>query len=243
MRDLVLYCNCFPGHLPRIRQFQQRDLMCHAVSLDAGTRADLASRNFCFDDQGHNISDQNPWLGDLTGLYWVWKNTQDEWVGTNQYRRSYDDGDVQAITPSNKRLWISNWVQFPFSIAQQYRQCHGDIGLQILWEAANQHRISLTTGMIEHMDNVNIISPCNMFFAHRSVFDRVCSVLFEIIFELQDGVRYSLPYMQHGPDGRPQTRMLAFLSERILSLIYVNSRHFLGDVDVTPIRYYTHGTK
>ena len=97
--------------------------------------------------------------------------------------------------------------------------------------------------MIERMDQINIMSPCNMFFGHRSVFDRVCSVLFDIIFELQSGVRYSLPYMQMGPDGRPQTRMLAFLSERILSLIYVNSRHFLGEIDITPVRYYTHGNK
>lgn len=243
MRDLVLYCNCFPGYLPRIRQFQQRDLMCHATSLDHHTRKELRDLGFCFDDQGDNISQQNPWLGDLTGLYWVWKNTQDQWVGTNQYRRSYDNSDVDSQQPSEQTLWINNWVHFPFSIAQQYRQCHGDIGLHVLWEAANQRRISLTTSMIQDMDNINMISPCNMFFAHRSVFDRVCSVLFDIVFDLQSGVRYSLPYMQQTPDGRPQTRMLAFLAERILSLIYVNSRHFLGDIDIIPIRYYTHGNR
>jgi hypothetical protein len=243
MHDLVLYCNCFPGHLPRIHQFQQRNLMCHAASLEPVVRQQLSDQGFYFDDQGENISDQNPWLGDLTGLYWAWKNTQDEWVGTNQYRRSYDEADVRAIDPRENRLWISTWVQFPYSIAQQYRQCHGDIGLQVLWEAARQQRIALDIKMIEHMDNINIVSPCNMFFAHRTVFDRVCSVLFEIIFELRDGVRYSLPYMQIAPNGQPQTRMLAFLAERILSLIYINSRYFLGTVDVTPIRYYTHGNK
>jgi hypothetical protein len=217
--------------------------MCHAQSLDPVQRQDLATAGYCFDDQGDNISALNPWLGDLTGLYWVWKNTQDEWVGTNQYRRSYDDGDVQQQPQRQDRLWVSVFLQFPYSIAHQYRTCHGDIGLHVLWEAARQGRIPMTTDMIEGLDHIHTLSPCNMFFAHRSVFDRVCSVLFDIIFELRDGVRYSLPYMQIAPDGRPQARMLAFLAERILNIIYANHQHYLGAIDVVPIRYYTHGTK
>lgn len=243
MRDLVLYCNCFPGHAARIRQFQQRDLMCHAANLAPDTRQQLRDSGWCFDDQGDNISGLNPWLGDLTGLYWVWRNTQDEWVGTNQYRRSYDDSDVAAIVPSQHKLWISNWVHFPFSLRQQYQQCHGDTGLHVLWEAARQNRIPFTCDMVQQLDNITAISPCNMFFAHRTVFDRVCEILFDIILELHDGVKYMLPYLPPGPDGRVHPRMLAFIAERSLTLIYHNARHFLGDIEVTPIRYYTHGSK
>ena len=184
MRDLVLYCNCFPDHLPRHRQFCQRDLMCGSSSLDTESRDALRQQGFLFDDQGHNISDKNPWLGDLTGLYWAWKNTQDEWVGTNQYRRSYDESDVNTQTPDENTLWVSIFLQFPYSISQQYRQCHGDVGLHILWEAARQKRIPLSTDMIQDMDRMDLLSPCNMFFAHRRLFDRLCSVLFETVFEL-----------------------------------------------------------
>lgn len=242
MRDLVLYCNCFPGHTARVNQFQQRNLMCHAISLDQDTRLQLRDLGWYFDDQGDNISMLNPWLGDLTGLYWVWRNTDDEWVGTNQYRRSYDDSDVSAIQPNTNQLWISNWVTFPFSIRQQYQQCHGDTGLHVLWEAAKQGRIPFTTDMVQQLDYITAISPCNMFFAHRKVFDRVCEILFDIVLELYSGTKYMLPYMSPGPDGRVQIRTLAFIAERCLTLIYHNSRHFLGDVQITPIRYYTHAT-
>lgn len=241
MRDLVLYCNCFPDHTARSRQCDQRDLMCGAHALDDSVRQRLATENYVFDDTGVNISTENHWLGDLTGLYWVWRNTDHEWVGTNQYRRFYDDADLQQQTPNTRMLWVSNYVWFPYNIAHQYRSCHGDIGLHVLWEAALQHRIPLTTDMIRDLDRIDILSPCNMFFAHRRIFDRVCELLFETVFELKDGIRYSLPYIQADPVGKKQTRMLAFLAERILNLIYFHRRHFLGDIDITPVRYYTHG--
>lgn len=243
MRDLVLYCNCFAGHEPRHRQALQRDLMCGAANLTTLQRDGLRDRGFLFDDQGQNISHDNRWLGDLTGLYWVWQNTQDEWVGTNQYRRSYDDDEIAAIELNQHNLWISNWLHFPCSLRQQYQQCHGDTGLHVLWEAARQNRIPFTCTMVQQLDYITAISPCNMFFAHRTVFDRVCEILFDIILELHDGVKYMLPCLPPGPDGRVHARMLAFIAERCLTLIYHNARYFLGDIEVTPIRYYTHGSK
>lgn len=240
MRDLVLYCNCFPGHIARYYQCNQRNLMCGSHQLTAHARQDLLDKSYVLDDTGDTISDQNLWLGDLTGLYWVWRNTDHEWVGTNQYRRFYNDDELQQQTQDHRRLWISNYVWFPYSIAQQYRSCHGDIGLDVLWEAASQHRIPLTTDMIRDLDRIDILSPCNMFFAHRKVFDRVCALLFDTVLELKDGVRYSLPYIQKDPVGKSQTRMLAFLAERILNIIYFHRRHFLGDIDIIPIGYRTH---
>jgi hypothetical protein len=217
--------------------------MCGSHALTSDTRSQLALQGYAFDDTGDNISHDNTWLGDLTGLYWVWRNTDHEWVGTNQYRRFYDDEHMAQQQLNDRTIWVSNYVWFPFSISQQYRQCHGDIGLHILWEAARQGRIDISTSMIEDLDRIDILSPCNMFFGHRRWFDRICSILFDVVLELRQGVRYSLPYIQVDPVGKNQTRMLAFLAERILNIIYFHHRHFLGDVDITPVRYHTHGDR
>ena len=216
--------------------------MCHAHSLSNEQRCNLTQRGFFFDDQGNNISQDNRWLGDLTGLYWVWQNTHDEWVGTNQYRRFYNEPDLYHLTKSEHTLWIANWVGFRnsndqlVSIAEQYASCHGRIGLDILHEAASKKAIGIPVHMVESMTLIQHLSPCNMFFGHRQIFSKVCDILFDVIFELYSGAKYALPYIQ--PNN--QTRMLAFLAERVLSLIYHNHRYFFGTVNIIPVPYYTH---
>jgi hypothetical protein len=72
-----------------------------------------------------------------------------------------------------------------------------------------------------------------MFFAHRPLFNKLCEILFEIIFELYEGSKYALPWIQ--PNG--QTRMLAFLAERMLNMIYLHKEYFLGNVQIQSINW------
>ena len=41
------------------------------------------------DDQGENISFKNQFFSELTGTYWVWKNTSQEITGICHYRRYF----------------------------------------------------------------------------------------------------------------------------------------------------------
>jgi hypothetical protein len=41
------------------------------------------------DDSGESISKKNPWYSELTGIYWVWKNTNQDITGCCHYRRYF----------------------------------------------------------------------------------------------------------------------------------------------------------
>jgi hypothetical protein len=57
-------------------------LMCGGASIGG-------LENFLTDNVGEQISSKNSRFSELSGLYWVWKNTNHEVIGTCHYRRFY----------------------------------------------------------------------------------------------------------------------------------------------------------
>ena len=55
------------------------------------------------DDTGENISDKNKYYSELTGIYWVWKNTRQNITGTCHYRR-YFTAQTEPFLYQIKRL-------------------------------------------------------------------------------------------------------------------------------------------
>jgi hypothetical protein len=62
------------------------------------------------DDTGENISAKNPYYSELTGIYWVWKNTHQEITGTCHYRRFF------TAKPEPFRYKVKRLFYFPAGI-------------------------------------------------------------------------------------------------------------------------------
>lgn len=231
---LTLYCNSFRGREPKHTQFNQINLMCGSHGLSETERKLYTEKNFVFDDiHTDNISHLNKYLGDLTGLYHVWKHTNHEFVGTNQYRRFYNEEQINSLSLNENTLYVSNPAYFEETIAKQFIYWHSEIGLKILHNASKNKKIDFTVEMVEAMYKVQHVSIANMFFAHNKLFNRVCDILFPIIFELYEGTKYTLDYIQPPT----QTRMLAFLAERILTMMYFNKDYYFGNIEIQSVQF------
>jgi len=55
----------------------------------AGKNKKPDNEGFVGDDTGENISNKNKYYSELTGLYWVWRNTRSDIVGSCHYRRYF----------------------------------------------------------------------------------------------------------------------------------------------------------
>lgn len=230
-KHVAIYCVCFPKHEPRKTQIYQKNIMCNAATISNEYRAQLEKKDFIFDDVGDNISDLNWVLGDLTASYWIWKNSTYDVVGTSQYRRFWDDSIATQNFEENT-LYVQDPVILDNTIRNQYIGSHGDLGLKLLDELALNHKIVLTPAMLEKTYSLRYLYSCNMFIAHKPVYDKFCEVLFEIVFEIfhtyTDVIKELDPYNRRTP---------AFLAERIITALIVNKEYFFPELNITPLKW------
>ncbi len=228
---LAIYCVCFPDHEPLKSQRYQHDIMCNAVSISSEYRAELDKKGFVFDDVGDNISDLNWVLGDLTATYWIWKNSKYDFVGTSQYRRFWDDsvGDIEFC---ENTLYVQQPVSLGKTIKEQYIQCHGDFGISAIESLSEDKKIPLSKEMLDKTFALDYLHSCNMFIAHKDVYDRFCHVLFEIVFALYDTYADEISKLD-----AYNKRMPAFMAERIVTLLVVNKDHFFPGLKIAPVKW------
>jgi len=233
-KDLTLYCNCFPGHENQKTQYNQKNLMCGSSVISSEYRKELSDKGFYFDDTGENISKLNEYLGDLTGLYWIWKNTTDEIVGTNQYRRYWLEEEIDALDFQENIIYVLAPNISVNSTYDQYLQWHDVSLMNLLFKIAEQGKICLTLEDVEHLKNINIIISCNMFFAHRKLFNRICELHFHIMDVLLEEVKHSMNEIN-------PRRSLAFLAERIFTLLFLKIDKYIPNSKFEPVSWSING--
>ncbi len=224
-----MYCYCHGENFPRHTQFQQKKLMCGAHKLESYERVYLEKKGFVFDDVGYNISNLNWTFGDLTGIYYIWKNTNHEFVGHNQYRRFWNEYTVYEL--DDNTLYYPAPTEFNgMSCAQQYVACHGEYGLDVLRHINTKY---FKQTHIDTLYKIDYINSCNMFFGHKVIYDKFCEVLFDIMFDV-----YAVAGTNLKEISGYQSRMIAFLAERVMTSLIHNHRYFFGNTQMIPVAKY-----
>ena len=230
-----MYCLCYVGREYKKLQFNQQNIMCGAINYNPVDYIQLQNRGFIMDNIGENISHMNNDFGSLTGLYWVWKNSRNEYKGTNTYRIYWDDElDLRpnrVYVPQAKDIVtaIKGFAPHVDNVYEHFSHCHNNLGWQLLYGLAGDRRISITVDMIDDLRKYKYLIPFHMFTADAVTFNRICEVLFGILFEFHSNYANFLPEIYNR---NQQTRFYDFFGERILHIILRNNYYFLGNVDI-----------
>lgn len=148
------------------------------------------------DNTGDNISKLNSSFCELTGLYWAWKNLDDDYIGLAHYRRHFSIkkskdpfarvltykqlqpylGKVKVFTPNKRKYYIEN-------LYSHYEHTHYSNQL-------DETRKIIGEKYPEYLDNYDEIIKhtygymFNMMIMEREKLDNYCSWLFDILFDL-----------------------------------------------------------
>lgn len=206
--------------------------------LLVGANKNPNPENYLTDNTGDNISDKNKSFCELTGLYWIWKNTSDKNVGLSHYRRFFSKfhhrkyldfsvlltGKARPINESvlEQELSTADWIVSQpekggdGTIGQNFAKYHHAKDLKITREVLQQKYPEFVKAFDKTM-SMERASFYNMFYTTRENLNDYCKWLFDILFEVEQRVDIS-SYSEY------QQRLFGFLAERLLN-VYICSKH------------------
>jgi hypothetical protein len=169
------------------------------------------------DDTGENISAQNCYYSELTGLYWIWKNVKDmEYVGTCHYRRYLINEQEKIFTRqeyeqllaeydliTTRKVHLNNSYHYGFSANHNIKALDmtGEV-IRELYPAYHETFVRLVNGPDTYFGNIVVMK--------KTLYDEYCAWLFSIFFEVQKRIS-----LENGEDDYHK-RVFGFISEFLL---------------------------
>jgi hypothetical protein len=201
----------------------------HVGAANAVNKIDLLP-----DSGGDNISTRNGTFCELTGLYWIWKNyNEDEFLGLCHYRRfflfrrresfitkrlRYDYSEFYSLKNAlkvNPRLLRNVDIILPEpvwlegrTVYEHYVVFNRKSDLDCLGEVILELFPDYYSNFNTYVYTSKILCPYNMFLTSREILDKYCDWLFKVLFELETRITPS--------DDLYQSRVFGFLAERML---------------------------
>lgn len=204
-----------PGYLP--------------LQVGAQGKADLG---YTPDNTGDHISEKNPHYCELTGVYWVWKNTTDAYKGLVHYRR-YFWGKQGRLTEAEIKSLLTRYdILLPrqeILRESAYEEFCLHSGYEKDLISLRAAVAAVDAAVLPAYDKVmagNRLHLYNMLVTSGKEFDAYCTWLFAVLGELEASVDMTgyTPYQQ---------RLYGFLSERLLN-VWVTYR----ELKVKPLKVY-----
>lgn len=189
------------------------------------------------DNTGDNISKKNPNFCELTGLYWIWKNTADEYKGLVHYRRYFGKSNLSSkqddIYTYSEMMSFLEGVDIVLPYVESFKQnakeeillkcCTPEI-FEKLEKIIRQSHPDYTEAFEEFFSQ-NKSTLFNMLYCRSALFDSYCEWLFDILFKLE--IKVDLEKLNEY-----QKRLYGFLAERLLNVWVIKNQLKIKNISV-----------
>lgn len=188
-----------------------------SLQVGAALTKERISPGVLLDCEGDHISEKNRQFCELTGLYWIWKNAGEDYIGLVHYRRHFllPDNWLERMIENKVDVILPVPLYVAPSIAENYKERH----IASDWEYLMEY---FKTGIPEEFEeaeqffNSNLYSPCNMLIAGKEVLNKLCEWMFPILFAVAEhGGAKEDPYLNRYP---------GFISERLITYFFESRR-------------------
>lgn len=224
------------------KDYKKPEIDFYKTLLVGAYKGHILGENVLNDDTGDNISEKNANFCELTGLYWIWKNLNDENVGLVHYRRYFCKRNIfKSSVLKEKRISkilkkydmiLPRRVKVQPNVYLQYEREHYIKDLDLCLEIINRDYPEYAEAANNVM-NSDKASLFNMFIMPKKIMDEYCSWLFDILFKLEKEIDIS-------DRNDYQKRVFGFISERLFN-IWINNKNLkiyyssVYNLDVSPL--------
>lgn len=191
----------------------------YSIAIEVGAKNRTEFIYDLRDDSGNNISSENCYFGELTGLYWIWKNidfNDDDYVGFCHYNKCLDlkKKDYREIADCKEDMW---YVTPPFENRDHPIQEEIDALVKILSsDYLEYYKVWEKMYNKDGSGKGAICYGANIFLTSYKEFTQYCEFLFDVLFKLRKVIG-------EGSDIPNLKRYCAFMAERLLSVYLVTN--------------------
>ena len=199
------------------------------------------SLGFIGDDTGESISELNPYLNELTALYWMWKNTDHEYIGLLHYRRylltkSVMGGEViHLMDEPSIKSFLRN---YDIILGDKYVHHDAnkvnlivDLGVDLFSRACKTVRKYLLARQPEYIPAFDFVIGhqgfyrCHMFVTRKRIMDAYAEWLFSFLLDAVNDFDYSGLSVQ-------EKRILGYIGEQLLNVWLIKQHLRIKEVSM-----------
>ena len=220
------------------------------LPLQVGATGKPSIPDFERDDSGENISEKNPNFCELTGLYWAWKNLDSDYIGLVHYRRyfskhhfshkSIEKNLQKTLTkPQLEKLLRTSNIILPkkrkYYIETLYSHYSHTMHPMPLDEtrkiiAKNYPKYLKSFDRLKTRSSAHMF---NMFIFPKSLLDKYCAWLFDILFTLEENLKDNPELKSYSPFHQ---RFYGRISELLLD-VFLETNNIISDKNPTDPHY------